>query len=120
MIISAEQTWNLEAIYPDADAWEADFSRIRPLAEAFLAFRGRLSESAATLRKAIEALDDFERLGEKVYVYAHLRSDENTADNTNRARVDRVEARRHPAPAGTGVDQSGGSRNRFVAQRRLR
>ena len=35
-------------------------------------------------------------------------------------RVDRVEARRHPAPAGTGVDQSGGSRNRFVAQRRLR
>ena len=92
MIISAEQTWNLEAIYPDADAWEADFSRIRPLAEAFLAFRGRLSESAATLRKAIEALDDFERLGEKVYVYAHLRSDENTADNTNRARVDRVEA----------------------------
>lgn len=92
MIISAEQTWNLEAIYPDADAWEADFSRIRPLAEAFLAFRGRLSESAARLRKAIEALDDFERLGEKVYVYAHLRSDENTADNTNRARVDRVEA----------------------------
>ena len=50
MIRSAEQTWNLEAIYPDADAWEADFSRIRPLAEAFLAFRGRLSESAETLR----------------------------------------------------------------------
>ena len=91
MKISAEQTWDLEAIYPDADAWEEDFNRIKPLAEAFLAFRGRLAESPATLKQAIEALDAFERLGEKVYVYAHLRSDENTADNRNRARVDRVE-----------------------------
>lgn len=87
-----EQTWNLEAIYPTTEAWEADFNRIKPLAERFLSFRGRLSESAALLRSAFEALDEFERLGEKVYVYAHLRSDENTADNTNRARVDRVEA----------------------------
>ncbi|MBS1372022.1 MAG: oligoendopeptidase F [Lentisphaeria bacterium] len=91
MKISAEQTWNLEAIYPDAKAWEADFNRIKPLAEAFLAFRGRLAEGASVLRQAIETLDAFERLGEKVYVYAHLRSDENTADNGNRARVDRVE-----------------------------
>ena len=91
MTVSDKQTWNLEAIYPDAKAWEKDFNRIRPLAEAFLAFRGRLSESAATLRQAIEALDAFERLGEKVYTCAHLRSDENTADNANRSRVDRVE-----------------------------
>ncbi len=88
--VSEQQTWNLEAIYPDLSTWEHDFNRIRPLAEAFLAFRGRLSQNAATLRQAIEALDEFERLGEKVYVYAHLRSDENTADNTNRSRVDRV------------------------------
>ena len=89
--VSEKQTWDLEAIYPNAAAWEKDFERIRPLAEAFLTFRGKLAEGAATLRRAIEALDDFERLGEKVYVYAHLRSDENTADNANRSRVDRVE-----------------------------
>lgn len=89
--VSEKQTWNLEAIYPDAAAWEKDFERIRPLAETFLTFRGKLADGAPTLRRAIETLDDFERLGEKVYVYAHLRSDENTADNANRSRVDRVE-----------------------------
>lgn len=91
-MISEKQTWDLEVLYPSPEAWEKDFNRIRPLAEAFLAFRGRLAESPAVLRDAIAALDDFERLGEKVYTFAHLRSDENTADNTNRARVDRVEA----------------------------
>ncbi|MDR0933041.1 MAG: oligoendopeptidase F [Victivallales bacterium] len=91
MKISANQTWDLKAIYPDAQAWEKDFNRIKPLADAFLAFRGKLSDGALTLKQAIEALDEFERLGEKVYTYAHLLSDENTADNSNRARVDRVE-----------------------------
>ena len=28
--------WDLEAIYASPADWEADFSRIRPLAEAFL------------------------------------------------------------------------------------
>jgi oligoendopeptidase F len=85
-------TWDLAALYPDLETWERDFARIRPLAEQFATFRNRLGESAATLRDAIAALDDFERLGEKVYTYAHLRSDENTADSANRARVDRVTA----------------------------
>ena len=87
-----ELTWDLSPLYPDSAAWEADFERIRPLAKAFSAYRGRLGSGAAVLRDALAALDRFERLGEKVYVYAHLRSDENTADNANRAALDRVEA----------------------------
>ena len=89
--VTAEPTWDLEALYASPELWEEDFARIRPLAEKFLACRGRLAESPAMLRDAVAALDDFERLGEKVYTYAHLRSDENTGDNNNRARVDRVE-----------------------------
>ncbi len=92
MKMTGNETWDLGALYADLAAWEADFKRIRPLAEAFLAFRGRLAESPAVMRDAIAASDEFGRLGEKVYVYAHLRSDENTADNVNRARQDRVEA----------------------------
>lgn len=85
-----QPTWNLEALYASAAKWEEDFGRLAPLAEAFAAYRGRLGESPAVLRDAFAALDDFERLGEKVYTFAHLRSDENTADSENRARVDRV------------------------------
>ncbi|MBQ4106980.1 MAG: oligoendopeptidase F [Lentisphaeria bacterium] len=82
--------WDLEAIYASPADWEADFSRIRPLAEAFAAYRGRLAESPETLAAAIAALDEFERLGDKVNTYAHLRADENTGHSGNRARSERV------------------------------
>ena len=36
-MISGNQTWDLAALYADLADWEADFNRIRPLAEAFLA-----------------------------------------------------------------------------------
>lgn len=84
--------WNLEAIYADLTAWESDFAHLKPLAEAFAAYRGRLAESPEVFAEAIEAYDAFERLAEKVYVYAHLRSDENTGDSANRGRQDRVES----------------------------
>ncbi len=83
--------WDLTPLYADAEAWERDFERIRPLAEKFAAYRGRLAEGAGVLAGAIDSLDEFERLGEKVYVYAHLKSDEDTSVSANRARVDRVE-----------------------------
>ncbi len=82
--------WNLDAIYPDDSQWEVDFGMIRTLAAHFAAYRGRLSESPSILEKAFAALDAFKRLGEKVYMYARLRSDENTADSTNLARLNRV------------------------------
>lgn len=89
----SEMTWDLEALYPDAEAWERDFARIPELAEKYASFRGRLHESPAVLKEAIEAGDAFDRLSEKVYSYAHLRSDEDTTDNANRSRVDRVRSK---------------------------
>jgi len=83
--------WDLTPLYPDSAAWEKDFARIRPLAERFASYRGRLAESPEVLAEAIAAQDDFSRLAEKCYSFAHLRSDENTSDNANRARVDRLE-----------------------------
>ena len=82
--------WDLEAMYASVEAWEKDFAALQGKAEAFAAFKGKLADSAAVLRDAIEASDEFDRLAEKVYCYAHLRSDENTSIGVNRARVDRV------------------------------
>ena len=87
-----KNTWDLEAMYASEQLWEDDFNRIAPLADKYYAFRGRLAESASTLKAAIEADDELSRLGEKVYVYAHLKSDEDTSNNANREKVDRVSA----------------------------
>lgn len=86
-------TWDLSPVYASPEAWEADFEKLAGLIEKVLAFRGRLSESPATLRDAFAAVDDLERLAEKLYVYAHMRHDENTADGVNSARSGRVSAR---------------------------
>ncbi len=89
---SALPTWDLTALYASPEAWEKDFARLEGLAQKFYAFHGRLAESPEVCAAAIAASDDFDRLAEKVYSYAHLKSDENTADNANRSRVDRVSA----------------------------
>ncbi len=84
--------WNLEALYPSSEAWESDFARVRGVAMAAAAFKGRLKESPAVLRRALEALEQYSRLVSRLYVYANCRSDENTADNTARGRVERLSA----------------------------
>jgi len=85
-------TWDLSPMYQNIDEWERDFAQIKPMTEKFLAFKGKLAESPETLKAAIECMDEFERLGEKVYVYAHLKSDEDTTINANRSRLNRVES----------------------------
>ena len=50
------------------------------LVKDFNAYRGKLSESAVMLNDAIAALDNMERLLEKLYTYAHLKHDEDTAE----------------------------------------
>ncbi len=85
-------SWDLSLLYKSIEDWEKDFAEIEKLAEKFHSFHGHLADSPETCADAIAASDDFERLAEKVYCYAHLKSDENTAINTNRARVDRVTA----------------------------
>ena len=84
--------WDLTALYPDIDSWEKDFAKIEGLAQKFYSYKGRLGESPAVCAEAIAASDDFDRLAEKVYTYAHLKKDENTSINCNRERVDRLSA----------------------------
>ena len=78
--IPLELTWDLTLIYPDTDAWEKDFAELDNLVGAFNAYRGRLAESAGILRDAIAALDNMERLLDKLYTYAHLKHEEDTAE----------------------------------------
>ena len=87
-----DMTWDIEVIYKTSEDWEKDFAVIPALVDKFMTFKGHLADSAAKLRAAIEAEDAMERLAEKVYVYAHLRSDEDTTNSENRSRVDRAQS----------------------------
>ncbi|MBR2719936.1 MAG: oligoendopeptidase F [Lentisphaeria bacterium] len=78
--IPVELTWDLTLIYQNTDEWEKDFVALDELVNIFNAYQGRLSGSAAVLNDAIAALDNMERKLEKLYTYAHLKHDEDTAE----------------------------------------
>ena len=82
--------WDLQIIYPDSTAWELDFKKIDSLTEAVQKFKGRLTLSPAELKNALDGQTVLELLIEKLYVYAHHLSDEDTRDSTNLGRVGRI------------------------------
>jgi oligoendopeptidase F len=90
--VPVEETWDTTALYPSEADWEADVERARAARDALVAWRGRAGESAGALRGALDARAALDRIVERLYVYAMLRRDENTADAAALDRFDRVAA----------------------------
>lgn len=82
--------WNLELMYPSQEAWEQDFKKLDSLTEKVEAFRGKLAESASTLKKAYDTETELSMLLENLYSFAHHRSDEDTRDSTNLGYMSRI------------------------------
>lgn len=80
--VPEEHTWNLAPIYPDRSSWEADLAAVAESMNRISEYQGTLGQSAEQLRKAIDCYLDLVRRIEKIYTYAHLKSDEDTADST--------------------------------------
>lgn len=79
--VPEEFRWKLEDIYATDDAWRADFDKLRALPEKIAAYKGRLSESAATLLEFLQLSDEISVLTDSLANYAQRRSDEDTANS---------------------------------------
>lgn len=90
--ISEELTWDLTPLYAAPEAWEADFARLDEALAPVLALQGRL-DSAGTVAQLLEAETVLDRRLERLYTYAHLRHDEDTAQAGPQAREARIRAR---------------------------
>ena len=55
--VKTENTWKVEDMYADVDAWKADLETVKKLAEELETYQGRMGESAETLYRAM-FLDD--------------------------------------------------------------
>jgi oligoendopeptidase F len=90
--VKLSDTWNLEALYATPDLWEADFKKLDDLTKPIEAMRGKL-KSPEALVAMFEAETALDRMQAKLYTYAMMRSDEDMANNDNRARKDRISAK---------------------------
>ena len=82
--------WDTTDLFADAAAWEAAFGELEGRVEGVGAYRGRLGESAATLLEAIQTWESFVKDAELLYQWAHLRKDEDTADNDYQGKLQRI------------------------------
>ena len=84
--IDAEFKWDLTDMYADSTAWEADRERFLEALPTLSAYRGKLGESGADLLQAIESIQTVETIIANLYVYAGLKSYEDTRISDNAAR----------------------------------
>jgi len=78
--ISQGDRWNLTPLFNDDAAWESFYSELEKEIEAYDNYKGRLKDSVAFLKEAIEFHLSVSRRIEKLYTYAHLKSDEDKAN----------------------------------------
>lgn len=78
--VPVDSTWKLEDIFATDDAWQEELKQLQKDVPAIEKYQGRLSESADALYELLKLQDELSgRLG-KLYTYAHMRYDEDTAN----------------------------------------
>jgi len=84
--------WKLEDIYTSDEQWESDFLQIRELADRIEKFQSKVAGSAATLLQVLQLIEKMERTGDKLYVYARMRRDEDNSNSLYQSMFDRAES----------------------------
>ncbi|ARJ51426.1 oligoendopeptidase F [Staphylococcus lutrae] len=76
-----EYSWDLTTIFENDEAWEQAFKKVESYLGKEEQFKGHLGDSAETLFQALALEDEVETELETVYVYAHLKQDQDTAND---------------------------------------
>ncbi|MCU0849556.1 MAG: oligoendopeptidase F [Spirochaetes bacterium] len=88
--IPAADRWDLSPLFRNDAEWEALFSDIEKRMDGYATFRGRIGGSLDAFRDAIGFDLGVSRKAERLYTYAHLRSDEDKTDQFFLAMHDRA------------------------------
>lgn len=78
--INEKDTWDLSTIYPTDQAWEEALKELTEQLEKVSQYEGHLLDSADSLLEITEFSLEMERQMEKLYVYAHMKNDQDTRE----------------------------------------
>lgn len=88
--IPVESTWDVEAIFTTDEEWEKEFQEIKSIVPTLQQFKGQLGESSQRLFECLKYQNELSmRLG-KLYVYSHLKSDQDTTNSFYQGLNDRA------------------------------
>ncbi|WP_461214044.1 oligoendopeptidase F [Lacticaseibacillus sp. GG6-2] len=80
--VPTAMTWDLTTIFKTDADWETAFTEAEKIATHAASFQGTLGQSATALADGLAAILDAYRQVENVYVYASLKSNQDTANAT--------------------------------------
>ena len=78
--INEKDTWDLSTIYPTDHAWEEALKDLTEQLEKVAQYEGHLLDSPDSLLEITEFSLEMERQMEKLYVYAHMKNDQDTRE----------------------------------------
>lgn len=85
-----EKKWSVESVFPNVEAWEAEYARVDGLLEGFAAYQRRLGESAAALAEALARNEEVGLAAHRVYLYASMLRAGDTGDQAAAALASRA------------------------------
>lgn len=93
--IPHDDKWNVEAMYPNLEAWEHEFQALcyedgKPCWLNLTTYQGKLADSPETLRAALDQMHAIERRLAFLYTYAHLRHDEDITNDQNKVAFNKI------------------------------
>ncbi len=88
--IADEHKWNLSPLFESDEKWEALYEKVEAELEGYARYRGRLGESASVLAEALDFQLELFRKIDRLYTYAHLKSDQDKSDSPNLGRQDKA------------------------------
>lgn len=89
--IKEEFKWKLNKVYASLEDWEKDFEKLKKESIKLKDFQGKLSDKDKIL-EYLKLNEEISRLAEKLYVYAHMKSDEDTTNQKNQGVMNKVDA----------------------------
>lgn len=82
--------WDIAALYTNENDWEQDFKNTEQEISRISSFKDQLASSASNLSAALDCYYSALRKLEKLYSFAHLKSDEDTSNTADLARQDQI------------------------------
>ncbi|WP_454192783.1 oligoendopeptidase F [Paenibacillus sp. Marseille-Q7038] len=82
--VPLEDQWNLQDLFENQAAWDKEYEEVKTLTKKATEFQGKLSQAEA-VKSCFELEDNISLKTERLYVYAHMHHDEDTANPTYQA-----------------------------------
>ncbi|MGL5380890.1 oligoendopeptidase F [Clostridium sp.] len=89
--IEEQYKWKVDKIFKTDEEWEAAFKKLKEDAPKLKTFEGNLSD-VNSLKEYLKLYVDIANTAETIYVYAHLKCDEDTSNSKYQGMMNKVDS----------------------------